>query len=378
MSKRTRLFLIALIGFAESITHFGAITSADSIQYFNVTRFLLGIQINNWDPKLWVTRPLIPALATPLSLILGLPAAYGIINTIFVILSGILYYELAFKLTQSSRGSLIASIMLLTSFITISYGAASGKEAGGIFFQILVTLIVLSSPKGLMKAALTGLISGIGGLAYETVYVSVAFGFFLFLFRKNYREAFIYLLASLIPQIIPPIIGGYNIVERYLVASILYAKSINMYDVFSWFDLSNRVSQFIVAISPIGTIALFIGFLLEKREETVYMFYLMFITSLIAWFSWPPNTARITIVFFHSVFWLAGYGCQSLVDLLARKPILKYLSEDKWIALLLIINILFNNWLAYRWYLNPSSYTKTWGPVEGLSIPSSEMLNYQL
>lgn len=378
MSKRAHLLLIALIGFSESITHFGAITSADSIQYFNVTRFLLGIQINDWDPKLWITRPLIPALAIPLSLIIGLPAAYGIINTLFVILSGILYYELTLRLTQSSKASLIASIMLLTSFITISYGAASGKEAGGIFFQILATLIVLNSPKGLTKVALAGLISGIGGLAYETVYVSIAFGFFLFLLRKNYREAFIYLSTSFIPQIIPPIIGGYNIIERYLVASIMYAKSVDMYDIFTWFDLSKRASQFIVAISPIGTIALFIGFLLEKKEETTHMFYLMFIPSLIAWFSWPPNTTRIAIVFFHSIFWLAGCGFQSLADLLARKPILKNLSEDAWIALLLLINILYNNWLAYRWYLNPSSYTKTWGPLKGLSIPSDEMLNYQL
>lgn len=51
MSKRIHLFIIALIGFSESITHFGAITSADSIQYFNVTRYLIGIQINDLGSK---------------------------------------------------------------------------------------------------------------------------------------------------------------------------------------------------------------------------------------------------------------------------------------------------------------------------------------
>lgn len=308
----------------------------------------------------------------------GLPAAFGVVNTVLVILAGILYYKLTLKITRSQRASLISSIMLLTSFITISYGAASGKETGGIFFQVLSTYMILSYARGMVKTATIGLVSGIGGLAYESVYACVAFGFLLLLFKKRYAEASTLLLTSLVPQAIPPMLGGYNIIERYVAASIVYAKSVNMYDFSVWFDLGKRLSQFIVAISPLGAIALFTGFLLEDNEENIRMFYLMLVTSLIAWFSWPPNTARIAIVFFHTIFWLTGLGLELLADTLARKPVLKLLHSGLWIALLLSVNILFNNWLAYRWYLDPSSYTHSWGPIRGLSIPSPEMLSYKL
>ncbi|MDW7985855.1 MAG: hypothetical protein RMI88_01380 [Nitrososphaerota archaeon] len=264
--------------------------------------------------------------------------------------------------------------MLATSFITIGYGASSGKEGGGIFFQMLSMFLILKYLNGVKKAAMIGLLSGIGSLAYETVYAASGFGFLLLLMRRRFRESVIYLIASLAPQLIPPLLGGYIIFERYLVASILYAKEIGMYNLPGWFDPVKRATQLIVAISPLSIICLLIGFLLETDNEKIKLFYLMVVTSTLAWFSWPPNTIRTAIVFYHSVYWLAGVGLEQLVKHLARKPILCHLNEHLWISILLLANAVFNNWLAYRWYLNPESYTITWGPIAGISIPDKDML----
>lgn len=106
--KRSRicLLILVIVALSESITHFGTITSADSLQYFNVARLLLGIEVKDWDPRLWVTRPLIPALTAPLSLLVGLPAAFGIINSLLMVLSSLVYYELTLKLTHSEKGGI--------------------------------------------------------------------------------------------------------------------------------------------------------------------------------------------------------------------------------------------------------------------------------
>lgn len=372
--KFSHYVIIVLISLLESITHFGTITSADSLQYFNVTRFLLGISVEDWDSKMWITRPLIPAFAAPLSLVLGLPTAFGIVNSILIILASIVHYHLTIKLTGSERVALISTLMLGTSFITISYGASSGKEGGGIFFQILSMFLILRYLNGVKRAAMIGLVSGVGSLAYETVYAASGFGFLLLIMRKRFSESIIYLTASLAPQLIPPLLGGYNIFERYIVASIAYAKEIGMYNIPGWFDPVKRAIQLIVAISPLSIICLLIGFLLETDNEKIKSFYLMFVTSTLAWFSWPPNTVRTAIVFYHSVYWLAGVGLEQLAKNLARKPILCHLNEKLWTSILLFTNAVLNNWLAYRWYLNPESYTITWGPIPGISIPNSDMV----
>jgi len=76
-------------------------------------------------------RLLTPLLAAPLAPFLGLPFSYGLISVSFYVLTGIVNYKFAFKLTVSEGVALISSLLFLMTFPMIIYGGSSIIMAGG-------------------------------------------------------------------------------------------------------------------------------------------------------------------------------------------------------------------------------------------------------
>jgi hypothetical protein len=124
---RCHLFLLVLLSLAEALTHFG-VMSGDHLQYFNVTRFFLGREPLYDYARFRIVRLLVPLLAAPLSTVMDLPHAYGVVNTAFYVMAGLACYFLTLKVASSARAALYSSVLLVTSFPLIAYGATASKE----------------------------------------------------------------------------------------------------------------------------------------------------------------------------------------------------------------------------------------------------------
>jgi 4-amino-4-deoxy-L-arabinose transferase-like glycosyltransferase len=77
-------------------------------------------------------------LATPLAAFLWMPVAYGILNSMFWVLSAILMYDVTFRITNSRRQALAAALLFTTSPPTLLFFGSVMLEAGGTFFALLI------------------------------------------------------------------------------------------------------------------------------------------------------------------------------------------------------------------------------------------------
>jgi 4-amino-4-deoxy-L-arabinose transferase-like glycosyltransferase len=135
-----------------------------------MTRFLLAMSdIKGVEGCLGV-RPLIPLLAAPLAAFLWMPVAYGILNSMFWVLSAILMYDVTFRVTNSRRQSLAAALLFTTSPPTLLYFGSVMLEAGGTLFSLLILWMYLRLQDKLNKLSslLAGVLAGVGVLSRET------------------------------------------------------------------------------------------------------------------------------------------------------------------------------------------------------------------
>jgi len=305
-------------------------------------------------------RLLVPLLAAPLSTVVDLPHAYGVVNTVFYVMAGLMCYLLTLKVTSSTKAALCSSVLLVTSFPMIIYGATASKEGGGVFFQFLTALLALRLVEegGLRRALLYGLIAGVGLLSWEIVLPAIAFGFLLLASRRMFREAFAW-LASLIPPLIVGLAFNYSLLDWCMEAnvrgSLSYAQGMGMLSLEGWLNPWLRLKYLAEGLSPLACAA--VALWLMKRRGQKRLFALMFLPGLAAFLAWPPLGVRQTMTMFYALYWPAGLG------------LMRASRGGRWIeAALLALNAIFNNFLAYRWYVS-CPYVETLGPWRGLSIP---------
>jgi len=369
------LHLSAILATAlvEALTHFGTITSADSFQYFNLTNYFLGIEKLKAPERM--VRPLVPLLAAPFALKVGLPAAYGIINTAFYALTGVISYKLTLMVTNSRTTSLCSSFLILTSFPMIAYGAASGKEGGGVFFQLLAAYLAFKSAaaSSTIKVAFYGLVSGAGSLSMEITLPAIAFGLLYSTYLRRYKEALIWVFSAALPQALLSLLSGYSLVDWYIRGSYQYAMGVGLATPYAWLNPYLRGKQLIAGLSPLAFLGVIIGFLNKGNAVKAKVFYLMVMPAVVAYFAWPPVCSRIAIVLYYASYWMAAMGVKDLTEKLAEKPLLNRVRGNVWLLLLLLLNAAFCNYLAYRWYLNPQSHVIVHGDVPGFSFPWSAL-----
>jgi len=356
------------VSLAETLTHFGAI-APDSHHFFDASAFLREAQTFPTSP-VGIVRPLLPLLTallvpTPSAL----PVAYAFINFVLYPMSGLLCYKLTKRLTDSETLSLISSIMLLTSFTMVAYGAAAYYMGAVIFFEFLVAILALDVDKNKLEALWKGLLSGIGTLSGEAVLIYVGFGFLRRTWQyKTTSNGAIYLAASLIIPLAIPTVLGYSLVDFYVRYNIEYAQTLGLLRPEYWFGI-RRLTLLAAGLSILDVAGLIVGFLAERDKERLKLFYLMFGLSLIAWLTWVPSERRHVYIFYPAVQWMSAIGVYWIASRLSEKPLLNVLSTKAWIAVLIAANAAFNNILAYAWYLEGN--LRWLGPIPGLSVPFS-------
>jgi len=192
------VFLIIFITLLMAITHFGIVYS-DSKSYVALTRFFLGE--GNYVPVApLVVRPLIPLLASPLAVIIPIPHAFGLLNTILWTGSALLIYSLTSMLFGYREAGLYAALIFTTSIPTILYFASVMTEAGGLFFTLLIIYVYLRMGNGvrarrLVPAALLSL----GILSREVTLTAVASVILIAVAERRGRLAATYLSLILAP-----------------------------------------------------------------------------------------------------------------------------------------------------------------------------------
>ena len=359
---------------AEALTHFGAI-APDSGHFFDASAYFRGIHGPPSNP-VGIVRPLLPlltALLAPTPSVL--PTVYALINLALYPLSGLLCYELTRRIAGSETVSLVSSLMLLTSFTMITYGAAAYYMGATIFFEFLVALMALSVDKrGLLDSLWKGLLSGVGALSGEAALIYAGFGFL----RRalGYRRldgALIYLITSLIIPLAIPTILGYNLIDFYMNYNIGYARALGLLKPWYWLGV-RRLTLLAAGLSILDVMGLVIGFLAEKDEERLRLFYLMFSLALIAWLSWVPSERRHVYILYPAVQWMSALGVHWMALQLSKKPLLRTLNAKGWLAVMIAMNAALNNVLAYLWYLGGN--LRTLGPIPGLSVPSPALHAY--
>ncbi|MCS7142354.1 MAG: hypothetical protein NZ920_00960 [Aigarchaeota archaeon] len=365
--------LIVGIVLAEALTHFGTV-EGDSWEFFNVTKYLLGIEPLESPHR--IIRPLVPALAAPLYYLLGLPMSYGLVNTLFYVLSGIFAYKLGLELTKSRVAGLVSSLLLITSPPMIAYGSASHYQAGPIFFQFFVIYLAIRwmNALELKRAATLGVVSGLGVLAGESVATSIASTLLLMVLRGRSLGLLLYVTFIAPFLTVPLILGGYDWIRWYLVQNVGgYAPYANLDSPIVWLDPFNRIRHFVVGISFAATLGLLYGFLREDNRERAVIFYVMLLPALLAWLAWPPVNYRVLYPMFHAVYWIAGAGLLSIAQDLSSKPVLRRVPKYVWLVVILVLNAFISNWYVTRYYYllyGPGM----WGPFDWISVPSLEML----
>lgn len=363
--KRGHLILILIISFLEVFTHFGAL-APDSHHFFNASYFFLGVGGFPNNP-VGIVRPLLPLLASFLSPFLSLPMAYALINSLLYPLSGIICYKLSEKITESSAISLISSIMLLTSFSMVSYGASAYYMGAAIFFELLVAYLALRLGRNLSTALLVGFLSGIGALAGEAVLIYIGFGFFLWIYRRKISNALAYLaVATILPMLIPSMLGC-SLIDFYFRFNIEYARSLGLLTASYWFNIFRRITLLAAGLSLLDLAGLFIGFLAEKSRSRIRLFYLMFGLTLLAWLCWVPSERRHVYIFYPSVQWMSAIGVYWIAERLSEKPLLRLLNTRAWLIILVLANAILTNGLSYVWYLEGN--LEGIGSIPGLSLP---------
>ncbi len=344
----TPIILLALV---QALTHFGVVYS-DSKDYFSLTKYLEGARQQPPSSIALAARPLLPTLAIPLDLIVGLPIAYGIINTLLWISSAVILFYMTRRIFKCSNSSLYAGLLLSTLWPIVLYGAASMTEVVGLFGTLLavyMTLWIVDKEPPNLHAFTLGLFAGVLTLSREVVLVALASALLLLTYKRKYR----YLAYFLVPwiaiiflyQSVIYVLFNVNYITHFLTAGIGYTERRGLLS--QWFNPFIIAKALLLGHVPAAWLTTIIGFLREKHSEVLVLFYILFFPSIVAFVVWPFHDLRIAVLVYHATIPLAGAGLKWLCDDLSSKPAFNILPSKAWAFLIIIVSALASDYLTY-------------------------------
>jgi len=118
MNSKHALLIVSLSAILSTL--FFGIVYSDSKIYIHMTRYFLGIASAKGVEGWISSRPLVPLLAAFPSIFLWIPVAYGILNSIFWVLSSLLLYQITRQLTDSQQHALAAALFFTASLFLLS------------------------------------------------------------------------------------------------------------------------------------------------------------------------------------------------------------------------------------------------------------------
>lgn len=171
--------LIIAFSLLEALTHFGNANPIrgnpdldfDSPYYIRMLYYLRG-EVERPPAPPFHMRPLIPALALPLSYLVGVNNAFGLVNTTLWVLTALALYRLTLRLFMDREVALLSAILFSSSVPVLVYGAAISTDMAGLLF-IIAGVILALRVKDLRGYIAEGALIGMGVLAREPVSILI-------------------------------------------------------------------------------------------------------------------------------------------------------------------------------------------------------------
>jgi hypothetical protein len=342
MNSKHALLIVSLSAILSTL--FFGIVYSDSKIYIHMTRYFLGIASAKGVEGWISSRPLVPLLAAFPSIFLWIPVAYGILNSIFWVLSSLLLYQITRQLTDSQQNALAAALFFTASPPTLLYFGSVMLESGSTFFALLIlwTYLRLQNRLHKPKSLLLGALAGIGILSKETTLPVIVAILLLSIVLHRFKPTLLWVLLLIIPSIVwqgyTTLTWGENYWTHYVRAGLEYSE--RRYGTSFYANVVDIAKALALSHFPLAIISLIIGFFSVGDRRQNLIFYSLLLPALSAYLLWPFRDLRIGVVSYYATMPLAGIGVDYIVKSLKQKPLICRIDSKTIYAFLYIIHII--------------------------------------
>jgi 4-amino-4-deoxy-L-arabinose transferase-like glycosyltransferase len=342
-----------LLSLIESLTHFGVL-HGDSDGYLSMVKVFRGTaspieaEVVHWHGML---RPVVPALALPLSYVVNYRDAIGIVNVGFALLGTTFTFLFARRLLDSIEAGFVSAVLFVSAVPMLAYGTAILTDGPGyamIIVSVYCLLFVLEQKPNFQTAIFSGMVVGIGLLTKETLVIVLVFLSIRYLLHRGkmrFGHVAIVFAVSLGLALVWSYMVGFNYLMVYQGGLAFQGPGYKGALIVPRAFALSAVHAFYLAL-PFAFLAFFT--IDTDRLKTVVELALSALTLLVLWPTSPEG--RLTFLTFPAILPLAALGIGQSAESLAGRPLLRVLNRRWWIVLILLAAIIYTNYFTRRLY----------------------------
>ena len=341
--------LPALVAVLEGVTHFGTL-QGDSSHYIDIVKYLRGAGNSEIFQAHFILRPVVPALAFPLSFLVSYRSAIALVNLGFIVFGTVMTYFLGRELFDEEVG-VISAISFACAVPVLAYGVAVLTDGAG--YAMLVTLIYVAmfripAEKDLRRTFLFGLLFGVAVLTKETTFIGLVF-LWIYYFANGRKLSVVNIIVvtfvCLLMSFAWSLFVGYNYVGTYREGLQYHGLG------FSGPLVSGK--EFLLSAGYAYTLLLafaFLGFFMVDRDVFRKLMEVLVASGALV-VLWPtPPEGRLTFLTFPAIIPLAAYGISQASAILADRPVFGKLNKKCWLVLIILAIIVLSNLLTRKLY----------------------------
>lgn len=287
-------------------------------------------------------RPLSVLLAFPFIYVVDARNAFGIENSIFIILSAVIMYLYSRYLLESEKLAFYSTFLFLTSFPVVCYGFGVMAEMGTYFFILLTIYLTIRFFKtnGSQKyatVAVIGFICGVGVLMKENVAAGLIF-FILMLFfskiniRKTASQFCILLSFFLLPVLVNQVIiwhyFDFTYYDWYVFNNYHYVPSLFTGNPLTEYPFGMGGAFGLLLLFSIFGIIWYARKNLQKNRGRLLILVNIFIASSVIILLWSGAGAamRFLFIYFPIIIPMAAYAIGHISSTIKNKNV-KYIGS---------------------------------------------------
>lgn len=281
-------------------------------------------------------RPLELLFVLPFSYLVDIKTAFGIVNSILIVLSAVVMYLLSNHLLNNEKLAFYSTVLFSTSFPVICFGFGVLTEIGAWFFYLLViylTIRLFGTNSNLKHAGIIGLICGVGVLMKENVAAGVPFFMLMLLLSKSKKSD----SSNKIKKIVT---YGSCFLAPFLLLILINQGIMWHYFSYTYYDwfISNEqgfsrpnLFRYLFLMGGAFGLSLLFGLFgliwyLKKDGEDMNRWFnklsilsCIFISSSIVIFVWPAAEIRSMFLYFPIIFPLSAYAIAHISSIIKIK-----------------------------------------------------------
>ena len=339
----------ALIAVIEGVTHFGSL-QGDSQASIDLVKFLRGTgnsAILQWHG---VLRPVVPALALPLTFLVNYADAIAIVNLGFIVLGTVVMYSFACRLFGKEVGC-ISAVSFACGIPVLAYGFAVLTDGAG--YAMLITLIYvamfkLPEKKDLKVAVLLGLLFGAAVLTKETNFIGLVFLWIYYVVNRDRLNIANILVITALCLVLS--FGWSHLVNHSYLG--FYSEGLQ-YQTPGYKGPLGNVREFLLSVEYAYALLLpfmFLGFFLVERDAFQKLMEVLVSTGALV-VLWPtPPESRLTFLTFPAMIPFAAYAIFQASVILGERPAFGRLDKRYWLVLIMLAIVAFDNFYTRKLY----------------------------